>query len=267
MMKARWRMLGALVLTGALAFTAIPASATSGRGHSHAAKAYVCTGGEIPSGTYSSIIVKGQCAVANDAKITVKGNIDVRAGALLDAQSAPSTITVGGNVYGARGAMVGLGCQAPTHTGNSAHPCMSDPENGKSTITVKGDVKLTKPAAVMINGITVRSIKVAGGGSYEIPWSIKNNTVNGSVLLSGQKTWWIGVLFNKIKRDLVLTHIKLDDPHPAENPDSEDMLFVVRNDIGRHAACMYVTKGITGYGNTIGKRALGQCSSLVSSQP
>ena len=68
--------------------------------------AYTCTGGDfatgdltsIPSGTYASITVTGACAVAPDAVITVLGDINVAPGAVLDAQSSPSTITVGHDV-------------------------------------------------------------------------------------------------------------------------------------------------------------------------
>jgi hypothetical protein len=40
------------------------------------------------------------CNVATDAVINVTGNVDVAPGALFDAQSAPSTITVGHTCVG-----------------------------------------------------------------------------------------------------------------------------------------------------------------------
>ncbi len=262
MMKFRWKALGALVLSGALALAASPASAAPMHGHGRGPKAYVCAGGEIPSGTYSRITVKGACAVAPGATVTVKGDIEVRAGAILDAQSAPSTITVGGSITSAKGAIVGLGCQGPQHTGNSGHPCASDPD-GQSHITVKGNVTLIKPSAALINGVTLRNLTVLGGGSYEIPWSIKNNTVRGSVVVAGQDTWWIGILFNKIGGDLLVADVALDDP-TSEGGENEDKVYIVRNEIGRNVVCTHVTNGITGYGNTIGRRALGQCSVLAA---
>ena len=262
MMKLRWKMLGALVLSGVLVLATSPTPATA-HGGARSPKPYVCTGGEIPSGTYSRITVKGVCAVASGATITVKGDIHVKAGAMLDAQSAPSTITVGGSVTSARGAFVGLGCQAPQHTGNTAHPCASDPDEGQSHITVKGNITLIKPSAALINGVTLRNLTVLGGGSYEIPWSIKNNTVRGSVVVAGQKTWWIGILFNKISRDLLVTNVTLNDP-TGEGGENQDMMYFVRNEIGRNVVCKHITNGVTGYGNTVGKRALGQCSVLAS---
>ena len=92
-------VLGTLAVAGALVLSGGPAmAAVSGV----APAAYTCTGGDfatgnltsIPSGTYASITVKGACAVAPDAVITVLGNVNVAPGAVLDAQSAPSTITV-----------------------------------------------------------------------------------------------------------------------------------------------------------------------------
>lgn len=53
---------------------------------------------EIASGTYSDITVTGACSVPAGAVVAVTGNITVRKGAVLDAQSAPSTVTVRHNV-------------------------------------------------------------------------------------------------------------------------------------------------------------------------
>ena len=71
--------------------------------------------------------------------ITVIGNINVAPGAVLDAQSAPSTITVRHNVTAGPGSLLGLGClpNPPGHT--TGHPCMVDPA-GSSDITVHGNI-------------------------------------------------------------------------------------------------------------------------------
>ena len=83
------------------------------------APGYICTGGNfakgqftsIPSGTYSSITIEGACNIVPLAVINVTGSINVAAGAVLDAQSAPSTITVGRNVTAGAGSLLGMGCQ------------------------------------------------------------------------------------------------------------------------------------------------------------
>ncbi len=178
----RFRILGSLAVAAALALPTGPAMAAG----SSTAQAYTCTGGDIPSGNYRSITVTGPCSVPADAVISVVGNVNVRAGAQLDAQSAPSAITVGRNVTAAAGSLLGLGCQPPSLTGNSAHECAVDPE-GHSTIIVNGNVTATDAAAVLLNGITVKgNVTLIGGGSA-IPWSIKNNTIDRNLTVGGRR--------------------------------------------------------------------------------
>src|SRR5690349_7946145 len=107
----RVRIVGALAVAAALSVAAGPATANAAGPNRPAS--YTCVGGEIPSGSYASITVTGMCSVAADAVISVVGNVNVAAGAMLDAQSAPSTITVGRNVTAAAGSLLGLGCQPP----------------------------------------------------------------------------------------------------------------------------------------------------------
>ena len=129
--STRSRGLGTIAIAGALALSAGPAVATAAA--APAATAYTCTGGDIPSGTYAKITVTGHCEVPADAVISVVGNVDVAAGAVLDAQSAPSTITVGRNVTAAADSLLGLGCQPPSYTGTgNSRPrsALVEPEAG-----------------------------------------------------------------------------------------------------------------------------------------
>lgn len=224
--------------------------------------AYTCTGGAIPSGNYASITVTGPCSVEADAVVSVVGSVSVAVGAVLDAQSAPSTLTVGRNVTGAAGSFVGLGCQPPSYTGNSAHPCAVSPEE-HSTITVNGNVTVTDGAAVLLNGITVEGNVTLTGGGSEIPWSIKNNTIGGNLTVSGQTTDWLGVLFNRIGKNATLTDIEVTDVHPGAPG-----VYIVRNTIGRNLTCTGLTPGVSGgfipgSVNVVGRNANGQCASLV----
>jgi len=257
----RLKVLGVLAVTGALALSGGTAMADDGS-HSRTPKAYTCTSGEIPSGNYASITVTGECTVAADAVIRVVGDVRVAAGGSLDAQSAPSTITVGRDVTGASGSTVGLGCQPQSYTGNSAHACTIEPD-GHSTITVKGDVTVRDAATVLLNGITVNGNVTLIGGGGPIPWSIKNNTIGRNLTVSGQTTDWLGVLFNRIGRNATLIKIKVTDTDPGA-PGA----YVVRNTIGRNLTCAGVTPGVSGgvvpgEVNTVGGHATGQCASLV----
>ena len=243
-------------LAGALIFSGAPAFAGGWGGGG----AYNCAGGEIPSGSYNNVTVSGPCTVADGAVITIAGNVTVNKGAMLDAQSAPATITIGKNVTALPGAFLGLGCQPPSLTGNSAHPCTVNP-GGHSSISVGGNVTTAGTSTVMLNGITIaRNVTLVGGGA-EIPWSVKNNRIGGNVTVAGVTASWFGVLFNTIGKNVTLTHIELADHDPGAPG-----VYIVRNQIGQHLICSKLTvlgvPGVTGYGNTIGGKALGQCSEI-----
>lgn len=261
MTKVRVKVLGTLAAAGALALSTTPAMAAAPSAPRPAP--YTCTGGVIPSGSYSSLTVSGPCSVATGAQITVGGNVNVGAGAVLDAQSAPSTITVGGNVTALRGSFLGLGCQPPALTGNSAHVCADDPE-GHSNISVGGNVTTTGAVAVLLNGITVgQNVTVSGGGSPEIPWSIKNNTIRGNITVTGQTTTWLGVMFNRVGQNVTLSNIKITDPDPGAPG-----VYIVRNTINGNLTCVGLTPGVSGgfvpgSVNVVGRNATGQCAALV----
>lgn len=256
--RTRMRLLGILVAAGALTFGAAPAFGAPGGG------AYTCTGGDIPSGTYSGITVTGACAVADGAVVTVTGNVTVNRGAMLDAQSAPATITVGHNVTAAAGSFLGLGCQPPALVGNSGHECADDAD-GHSVITVAGNVTATSPAVVLINGTRIGgNVTVTGGGSPFIPWSIKNNTVDRNITVTGSTTNWLGVMFNRVAGNVTLTGIDITDTDPGA-PGA----YVVRNTIGHNLVCSGITPGVSGgfnpaMKNVVGHRAVGQCADLAA---
>lgn len=253
--KVRLRFLGCLAVAAALA---LPTGTVMAAGPMR----YTCTGGDIPSGTYASLTVTGVCDVPADAVISVVGNLNVGAGAFLDAQSAPSTITVGHNVTAAPGSLVGLGCQPPSYTGNSAHQCTVEPD-GHSTITINGNVTAIDARAFLINGITVKgNVTMIGGGNESIPWSIKNNTIGGNLTVGGQTTDWLGVLFNSVGKNVTLIDITVNDPG-----DPTPTMFIVRNTIGRNLICFGLAPAVVGgffpgEVNVVGGHAIGQCANL-----
>jgi len=255
------KALGIFVATGALLVSATPAMAQDQR------HAYTCTGGSVPTGTYSSVTIAGFCDVVPDAVITVTGNLDVSPGALFDAQSAPSTITVGRNVIAESGALVGLGCQPDYFDANgnhikTGHPCAIEPD-GHSTITVNGNVIGDNADTVLLNGTTVMGNVQLSGGGGDIPWSIKNNMIGRNLKIEGVSADWLGVLFNNVGGNVSLTDITATDPG-----DPGRLVFVVRNVIGKNLSCENLSPGVSGgffpgSVNVVGGRALGQCSALV----
>lgn len=238
-------LLGALAVPAALALSTAPAMAA---GHiTPKPVAYTCTGGEIPSGNYASVTVTGECFVAAGAVISVVGNGNVAAGAVLDAQSEPSTITVGRNVTGAAGSLVGLGVDGPAPL---------------SDIAVGGNISVTNAHTVLLRWVTVEGNVTLTGGGADIPWAIKNNTIGGNLTVSGQTAEWLGVLFNTIERNATLTNITVTAVGGSE------AVFVVRNTIGGNLTCMGLGPNVSGgfvpgSVNVVGRNANGQCAALV----
>ena len=254
----RLGVLCTLVGAGTLAFfggTAVAAPPNS-------PAAYTCSGGAVPTGNYASITIAGYCGVSPGAVITVVGDINVLPGAVFDAQSAAATITVGHNVTAGEGALLGLGCQ-PNGT-HAEHPCTVDP-NDSSVITVDGNVTATDTDLVLLNGITVDgNVTIIGGGDEEIPWTVKNDTIDGNLTISDLVTTWIGVLFNTVGGNATLTNITVNDPG-----DLTPTMQIALNNVGHNLNCSgigpYVSGGFApGEVNTVGGRATGQCLNLQS---
>ena len=98
---------------GLIATAAAASAAPSWTGHK-----YDCTGGNVPSGTYDSILITGICYMPAGT-VVVRGNLTVAPGALLDAATPgdpaanpllPATVRVNGNVRVGRGAVLVMGC-------------------------------------------------------------------------------------------------------------------------------------------------------------
>jgi hypothetical protein len=263
--------LGAAVLVSSAAVgcglvgTASMASAAPSR-----RPAYTCTGGDlasgtftsIPSGNYSSITIKGVCNITPDAVINVVGNINVAPGATLDAQSAPSTITVGGNVNAGPGSLLGLGCQPENTIGMFAGvPCAVEPD-GQTTITVDGNVTAIHADTVFLRKVTIGGNVTLIGGGGDNPWSIKGNTIARNLTISGVRPEWLGVQFNHVNGNVILIDIAIHDEDPGGVP------AVVENTVGRNLICFGLKPGVSGgfipgEVNHVTGHAIGQCASLV----
>jgi hypothetical protein len=255
----RFRILfGGAMVVALLGITGIASAAPSSTSQ------YTCAGGDIPSGNYSSITVTGFCDVVPDAVIHIVGNLNVADGAFFDAQSAPSTITVGHNVTAGGGSLLGLGCQPFGYVPHAAHPCTVE-EEGHSVITINGNVTATNADTVLLNGITVnRNVTLTGGGG-DIPWALKNNTVGGNFTVSDVMPEWLGVLFSHIGGNLTLTNITATDPED----DGNAAVSVVVNTIGKNLNCENLGPRLTGGAipgefNIVGHKTTGQCVGLLS---
>jgi hypothetical protein len=240
----------ALVLSG----TAV-ASAKSTR-----PVAYTCRGGDIPSGHYTSLTVTGACDVPDNAVISVAHDVYVGPKAVLDAQTAPSTITIGGNVTAVAGSLLGLGCQ-PDLT-FARHACTVDP-TGSSTVTVRGNITALRADTVLLNGITVRgNVTLAGGGGVN-PWSVKNNTIRGNLTIIGVTSEFMVILRNVIGGNATLLDIKETDTDP--DPAVEIVVNTIRGNLICFGLSPRAAGGfIPGQVNTVHGRSIGQCANLIS---
>jgi hypothetical protein len=258
---------------------------------------YTCTGGDfqtgtftpIPSGTYSSITVTGVCAPAPNAVITVLGDVNVAPGAVFNAQTFPSTITVGHNITAGPGSFLGLGCLPdPTPTSSTGHPC-TDPTTGQpsetagnSNITVNGNIFAWLANAVLLNGITVKgNVTLIGSEgtatatqrATALPWSIKTNTIGGNLVVSDMTPLWLGVLVNHVGGNVFLFNIHITDglptnpPTPPAQVDTSPTIYVASNTIVQNLGCWGLGPNLSGgfipgEVNTVGGHTFGQCVDL-----
>ena len=250
-------LFSAAIVVALLGVTGIASGAPS------SAQPYTCTGGHIPSGNYSSITVTGACDVVPHAVISIRENLNVAAGAVFDAQSAPSTITVGHDVTAGAGSLLGLGCQPFGYVPHAAHPCTVDAD-GHSVITINGNVTATDANTVLLNGITVNGNVTLTGGGGQIPWALKNNTVRRNFTVRNVTAFWLGVLFNHIGGNLTLTNITATDPEE----DGNGAVSVVVNTVEGNLNCEHLGPRLSGGAipgevNMVAGKTTGQCVGLV----
>jgi len=258
MRKSMWLgIVACLGMVGAVALTGGPATAAG------SPQPYTCAGGDIPSGHYASVTVTGFCQVPSDGSgmIDIVGNLNVAPGALFDAQSSPSTITVGKNVTAGAGSLMGLGCQP--NGAHAGHPCENAPGES-SVITVNGNVTTTDADTVLLNGITVKGNVTLTGGGGDIPWAEKNNTIGGNFTASGITPEWFGLLFSTIGGNATLTDIHATDPED----EGFAAVSIVLNTIGRNLNCSGLGPRLSGgfipgAVSTTGGKSTGQCVGLV----
>jgi hypothetical protein len=232
-----------LTSLGAAAAAGVVGTASANQG-----TAYVCRGGNfatgqfthIRSGNYSSITVKGVCNIQPWAVINVSGSIRVAAGGVLDAQSAPSTITVAHNVTAGSGSLLGMGCQPATTIGTQAGvPCAVHPK-AHTRITVGGSITAWDANTVLLRKLTVGQ----------------------NVTIRRVTADWLGLQFNTISGTATLAHITVTDPG-----DPGRTVAVVENTVGQDLNCRALRPGVSpgfipGEVNHVGGEATGQCKAI-----
>ena len=254
------KALAALAVFGAAAALTITGAGTAAAATPHPG---TCSGGNVASGTYTTLTITGDCRVPDGGRVVVEQNLVIAPGARFDAQTH-SRVIVHGDVAAGAGSAFALGC-------TPAHPC--DGDNSESTSTsdvVDGNVVLNDVFDAALNGDVIRgSLVVNGGGpGYSldpwIPFSIKDDVIKGNVSITGLRTSWWGLIRSHVGGSVVLTDIQ------GADPDSNE---VVANVIGGNLVCYgnspaphlgdAVEGAPPGYGsNTVAGRGVGQCTAI-----
>ena len=126
--------------------------------------------------------------------------------------------------------------------------------NGRSDITVKGNVTAWDANTILLNGITVkRNVKLIGSEGTAtvaerknaIPWAIKDNTIGGNLIAADMTPLWIGLLHNHVCGNVILFHIHITDGLPPNN-DPKPTIQVASNAIGRNLICYGLAPAVAG---------------------
>jgi hypothetical protein len=171
--------------------------------------------------------VTGACSVPSGADVTILRRLTITPGSSFSADTKPSEVHIGGNVVARRGSTFALGCTA-------AHGC--DGGHTFSVATIGGNVRLHHVYNAAINGVSIGgSVTSVGGGAgfvldqgKFVPFSVKDDFINGDLKVWGLKTTWFGVIRSTINGSVVLGGIKNDDPDGVE---------VVHDTIGQDLTC------------------------------
>jgi len=215
-----------------------------------------CSGGEIASGTYDGLIVTGNCTIPNGATVTVEGNVTVADGAVLYAVTM-STVNITGNVKVGKGAVFGLGC--------SFFVPGCEEFAGLSTYTVGGNIVANQAKTMYLDFVAIHgSVVSIGGGDPSLNFPIKDNAIDGNVIVLGWHGLWFGVIRNTVGGNVVLLGNRAADT--SEEPGS-DSTEVVTNNISGNLLCLFNSPAAQvgdseGATNVVGGHKLGECAGL-----
>lgn len=217
--------------------------------------AYTCAGGTIPAGTYDGLVVTGTCAFAAGS-VTINGNVDVANGAILnDHAGSPATTTrINGNVAVGKGAVLGLGTYAPGSTHDVA--------------VVNGNINANQPASLYITRTTVHGNVVSnGGGDPERNFPIKDDTIDGNLVIHGWSGLWLGVIRDTVGGNVIVSHTAGTQTGEDEFEGILDSTEVATNVIGGNLICVGNTPAAQigdsgGTLNTVSGNKLGECADL-----
>jgi hypothetical protein len=249
---------------------------------------YNCRGGDIPPGTYSWVVVTGQCYMPAGT-ISIRGDLTVAPGALLDAVTpgdpvagpvVPATVFVGGNVWVGAGAVLLLGC-SPNIS------CSSPP--GITNDRIGGNLSGSGALGVVVHSASIGgSVDLLGGGGgancnstpptppsttgAPAPWSddasldytpvysdFEDTTVGGNLTVSGLQSCWLGTLRVQVGGSTTIVNNTMADPDAMEVGSNliNGNMTCFGNSAGGVATVQFGDGGAAP--NLVGGWAAGQC--------
>lgn len=258
----------------AAAFAAMPAVAGAA-----SAPSYDCTGGSIPAGTYSSVTVKGVCAI-DAGNVTVQRNLIVSRGGALLAAFGGSDLDVGRNLIVESNGALALGCDNLLEpAGDASFPCFNDPNQEAPTMathhTIGGNLVATGALAVIVHASTIdgNAVVMGGGGgvncdSQELLQGgpaymvFENSTIGRNAVIAGVRSCWTGFIENNVSGNVVYLGNVLADPDGNE---------VVTNTISRNLVCLGNNPapqiGDSQGDENTAQHKIGQCETLAIGNP
>ena len=217
----RSRLSGLVIATGLAAFLVgvHPGAALASGGPA------TCNGGSVASGTYTSLVIAGACAV-DSGPVTVLHNLTVLPGADLYAAFGGSDLIVGGNLNTQSGAVLVLGCEPFAFT------CFNDDPNNPSMSTndrVGHNLVSEGALAVLVHHNTLSGNVVQSGGGGGVNCdpqpplqgspayaTYEDNAIGGNASITGWRSCWLGFFRNTVSRNVIFNNNVTADPDGNE---------------------------------------------------
>jgi hypothetical protein len=222
-----------------------------------------CSGGTIAPGAYEGLTVTGTCII--NGAVTINGNVTVADGAYLDAAYNGTRLTINGNVLVGKGAKLGLGCTF------GYHDCGFVPI-WFGRITVNGNIVATQALTMFLDFTTIHGNVVSNGGgditlvdtptAGGIVFPIKDNVIDGNVIVHGWEGAWFGIIRNHVGGNVMATNTVGTRVDPDGNPDSTE---IVTNTISGNLICQHNAPPAQigdsgGTTNTVQGNKIGECA-------
>lgn len=222
------------LVSSLVGFGVLTALILASAGPAGAARPQTCSGtfdspGAL-SGSYANVTVDGFCGVFGPT--TISGDLTLLPGSTLVAAFSGADLTVRGHVNVKAGATLIAGCD-PVQS-----ECIDDP-SGSATTHVMGNLVATQPLSVIVHDSTIGGnvIQIGGGGGVTCDpvgefgpafSTYSDSQVGGHITISGDRSCWLGITRVEVGGSIQLLHNQLADP---------DAIEVLDNTIGGNIVC------------------------------